>query len=67
MKNIPWTTLLTSKTFWGALTLWATTVGHAYGQWQAGAKAQALSEVLGATGALILAIGIKDATSGPVN
>lgn len=67
LKNINIWTLITSKTFIGALTLWGSATFHAYGQFVAGAKAVAIAEFFAATGALLSAIGLKDATSGPAN
>lgn len=67
LKNINLWTLITSKTFLGGFTVWLTAVAHAYGQWATGAKAAAITEFFLASGALLSAIGIKDATSGPVN
>jgi len=67
LKNLDWKTLLLSKTFWAGLIALGTGAVHAYGQWVAGAKATALTELGIAFSAFLGAIGIKDATSGPVN
>ena len=67
LKNISWGTLLTSKTFWGGIGTFGSVAFHAYGEWIKGNKAQALTELIAGFSVLIGAIGIKDATSGPVN
>lgn len=67
LKNINWKTLLLSKTFWGGLSVLAGAAAHAYGLWAAGQKATAVAELVTAFGAFLAAIGIKDATSGPIN
>lgn len=67
MKNIDFKTLFLSKTFWAGLMAFGTGAFHAYGQWVLGNKAQAITELGLAISALLGAIGLKDATSGPVN
>lgn len=67
LKNINWGTLLLSKTFWGGLSVLAGAAAHAYSIWLTGQKATAVAELVAALGVFLGAIGIKDATSGPVN
>ncbi len=66
-KNIDLKTLFLSKTFWAGVIAFGTGAVHAYGQWMAGDKAGALLALGTAFSLLLGAIGIKDATSGPVN
>jgi len=65
LKNITVADLMLSKTFWGALVACGSALAHAWAQWQAGQKAEAINEALVAIGALIAAIGVKDATAAP--
>lgn len=67
LKNLSIGTLLGSKTFWGALIAFGGAAAHSYGLWKTGNQATAVAEFTTALGALLAAIGIKDATSGPIN
>lgn len=67
LKNISWGTLFGSKTFWAGLSAFGAGIVHAYGVWVAGNKGQAITEAVAAFSLLLGAIGLKDATSGPVN
>lgn len=67
LKNLDWKTLLLSKTFWAGAIAFGTSAAHAYGLWVGGNKGGALTELGLAFSVFLGAIGIKDATSGPVN
>lgn len=67
LKNIDWKTLLLSKTFWAGMFALGSGAAHAYGVWIAGNKGGAIVELGVAFSAFLAAIGIKDATSGPIN
>ena len=65
-KNITLGTLLGSKTFWGAITAAVPLLLQAAGQWKTD-KGSAINTAVTALGLILGAIGLKDATSGPVN
>lgn len=67
LKNIDLGTLIGSKTFWGGLGLCVTGMVKAYATYKAGDIAGAITEAGMAISALLAAVGLKDATSGPVN
>ena len=67
LKNIDWKTMLLSKTFWSGLIAFVTVAFHAFGVWKTGGKAQAITEFMSGFSAFLFAIGLKDATSGPIN
>lgn len=65
-KNMSLGTLLGSKTFWGAVAAVVPMLITAAGTWKTD-KGAALNQAVSAMGLLLGAIGLKDATSGPVN
>ena len=65
-KNMTVGTLLGSKTFWGAVAAAVPMLITAAGLWKTD-KGAAVNTAVSALGLIFAAIGIKDATSGPVN
>ncbi len=65
-KNMSLGTLLGSKTFWGSLAAAVPMLLTAAGLWKTD-KGAAINTAVSALGLILAAIGIKDATSGPVN
>jgi len=66
LKNLDWKTLFGSKTFWGAIAAALPMLITAAGLWKTD-KGAAINTAVSALGLIFAAIGIKDATSGPVN
>jgi hypothetical protein len=67
LKNVTFKELITSKTVWAGIIAFVPQAFHAVGQWTSGAKASAVATFGTALATLLAAVGIKDATSGPVN
>ena len=65
-KNMSWAILLGSKTFWGAVAAAVPMLITAAGVWKTD-KGAAFNQAVSAIGLVLAAIGLKDATSGPVN
>lgn len=66
LKNMTWSTLFGSKTFWGAVAAAVPMLVTAAGLWKTD-KGAAVNTAISAIGLILGAIGLKDATSGPVN
>jgi hypothetical protein len=65
-KNMTIWILLGSKTFWGAVAAAVPMLIAAVGMWKTD-KSAAINQAVTALGLIFAAIGIKDATSGPIN
>ena len=66
LKNLDVKTLLLSKTLWGAIVAAIPMLIGAAATWKTD-KASAINQAVSAIGLILAAIGLKDATSGPVN